>query len=172
VSASLAIEIGEAFVGSGADAAHVNTVLGAKGGPVEAAWATALAVPRLGHAPFVVVLRPGLAVRPFTLFVNKADVRGEPHARLTWGPAQAGVAGGVVDAVRSGAVAASIVPELLLIVAAWVDWEASDADAVYANNRAATAESLASGRAGRPTVADVLGGGEPWNPFYRRHEVD
>ncbi len=33
--------IGESFVGEGADAAHVNTVLGSRNGPVGVAWATA-----------------------------------------------------------------------------------------------------------------------------------
>jgi 5,6,7,8-tetrahydromethanopterin hydro-lyase len=37
------MQIGEAFVGSGSNAAHVNTVLGRRDGPVALAWATALA---------------------------------------------------------------------------------------------------------------------------------
>jgi 5,6,7,8-tetrahydromethanopterin hydro-lyase len=41
-------EFGESFIGSGPDAAHLNTVLGCKGGPVETAWTTALATPRAG----------------------------------------------------------------------------------------------------------------------------
>ncbi len=49
--------IGEAFVGEGAEAAHVNTVLGRRDGPVGTAWATALASPSTGHAPFVAVVR-------------------------------------------------------------------------------------------------------------------
>jgi len=35
--------IGESFIGEGAEAAHLNTVLGRKDGPVGTAWATALA---------------------------------------------------------------------------------------------------------------------------------
>src|SRR5438552_15692763 len=91
--------IGESYVGEGANAAHVNTVLGGRDGPVGAAWATALATPSHGHAPFVVVLHPGLPVKPFTLFVNKATIASDSHANLTWGAAQAGVASGVADAV-------------------------------------------------------------------------
>ena len=68
-------------------------MLGRKGGPVETAWATALATPRQGHVPFVVVVRPNYPVKPSTLFVNKADVRGDRHAALTWGAAQAGSPG-------------------------------------------------------------------------------
>jgi len=41
--------IGESFVGEGAEAAHVNTVLGRRDGPVGAAWATAAAL-RAGQA--------------------------------------------------------------------------------------------------------------------------
>ena len=162
------MEIGESFVGAGGEAAHVNTVLGARAGPVGQAWATALASPSAGHAPFVVVLQPGLPVVPFTLFVNKARIDGDEHARLTWGPAQAGVAAGVADALAVGTIIEAQVGELVLIAAVWVDPKARDADLVFANNRAATAAALALGRAGLPTPADVVAQRDAtWNPFFR-----
>ncbi len=160
--------IGESFVGEGPNAAHVNTVLGSRDGPVGTAWATALATPTAGHAPFVAVLQPGLPVKPFTLFVNKARIEGAGHGRLTYGAAQAGVAAGVADAV-----AAEIVPEdeadqIVLIAAVWVDPAADDADAVYANNREATRSALVIGRAGLPAARDaVTKRAEAWNPYYR-----
>ncbi len=161
--------IGEAFAGSGPDAAHLNTVLGRKGGPVETAWATALATPRQGHVPFVVVLRPNYPVKPLTLFVNKADVRGDRHAALTWGAAQAGVARGVLDAVADGTVPVAQVDDLLLIAAVWVDWEAADEEAVYAANAEATHAALAASVAGGSAVEELLAlRGEPENPFFRR----
>ena len=161
-------ELGESFVGEGAEAAHVNTVLGALGGPVETAWVTALATPRQGHAAFVATLQPGIAVRPFTLFVNKAPIEGERHARLTWGAAQAGVAAGVMDAVADGTVPADDAETRLLIAAVWVNPEASDEGAVFANNRAATATALRAGRTGCPTVAEALAVRDsPHNAYYR-----
>jgi 5,6,7,8-tetrahydromethanopterin hydro-lyase len=160
-------QVGEGFAGSGPNAAHVNTVLGRRGGPVEAAWATALATPRVGHAPFVVVLRPNLPVKPFTLFVNKADLRGDAHARLTWGPAQAGVAAGVADAVADGVVPRDEVDDLLLIAAVWVDWDAHEESEVFEHNRVATRDALAAGASGLPEVDDVLAARDaPVNPFY------
>jgi len=159
--------IGESYVGEGAEAAHVNTVLGDREGTVGSAWATALASPRPGHIPFIAVLRPGLPVKPMTLFVNKATIDGPGHGDLTWGAAQAGVAAGVADAVSEGIVSAADAERLLLIAAVWVNPAASDADKVYANNRAATRAALGAGAAGRPQVADVLGfTGPPTNPFY------
>jgi 5,6,7,8-tetrahydromethanopterin hydro-lyase len=136
---------GEAFAGSGPDAAHLNTVLGDKGGPVETAWATALATPREGHAAFVVVAQPNAPVRPMTLFVNKATIASERHAALTWGAAQLGVASGVLDAVAAGVISRERVDDQLLIAAVWVDPAAESDDDVYANNRAATLEALRRG---------------------------
>jgi 5,6,7,8-tetrahydromethanopterin hydro-lyase len=159
-------QIGEAFVGEGVNAAHVNTVLGRKGGPLETAWATALATPRQGHAAFVVAVQPSLAVKPLTLFVNKAEIRGDRHAELTWGAAQAGVARGVVEAVQDGVVATDAVDDLLLIAAVWVNWEADDDAAVYANNAEATRTALRAGAQGLPHLDEVLGAGEPWNAFF------
>ena len=164
---STSIQIGESFVGVGGEAAHVNTVLGPRDGPVGTAWATALATPRAGHAAFVVVLRPSLPVKPLTLFVNKAAIDGDAHAALTWGAAQAGVAGGVADAVANGVIAAERVDDLALIAAVWVDPAAHDADAVYRNNREATRIALAAGRDRKPAIDEVLAArAHPFNPFF------
>jgi 5,6,7,8-tetrahydromethanopterin hydro-lyase len=162
------MQLGESFVGTGPEAAHVNTVLGEREGPVGQAWATALATPSAGHAPFVVVLQPGLPVVPFTLFVNKARIEGEDHGRLTWGAAQAGVAAGVTDAIAAGTIDEDHAGQLALIAAVWVNPDARDEDLVFDNNREATAGALALGRAGLPTAGDVLEQRDAvWNPYFR-----
>jgi 5,6,7,8-tetrahydromethanopterin hydro-lyase len=162
-----ATQIGESFAGSGPNAAHVNTILGTKGGPVEGAWATALATPRIGHVPFVVVVRPNLPVKPYTLFVNKAELRGDDHARLTWGPAQAGVASGVADAVADGHLPPADVDNLLLIAAVWVAWDANDNALVYEHNRRATRDALAAGSTGGVDLDEVLAArAAPSNPYF------
>jgi 5,6,7,8-tetrahydromethanopterin hydro-lyase len=160
-------QIGEAFVGSGTEAAHLNTVLGLRGSPVETAWDSALAMPRAGHVAFVCVLRPGLAVKPATLFVNKAPLAGPEHERLTWGAAQAGVASGTLWAVADDVIAAGAVDGLLLIAAVWVDPGATDEAAVYENNRLATRQALEAGLERAPDLGELLAGrDEPWNPFF------
>jgi 5,6,7,8-tetrahydromethanopterin hydro-lyase len=160
-------QFGEGFVGAGAEAAHLNTVLGAKGGPVEVSFTTALATPRAGHVAFVTVLRPGLVVKPLTLFVNKAALSSEGHARLTWGAAQAGVASGVLWAVSDEVIAPADVDELLLVAAVWVDPEAVVESLVYENNRQATRRALEDGLHRRPALDDLLAVRDaPRNPFY------
>ena len=168
-----AAQIGEGFVGEPPHVAHINTVLGRRGGPVETAWATALATPRTGHVPFVCILRPNLAVQPMTLFVNKAAVASELHGNLTWGAAQAGVAAGVADAVASGTIDATDVGDLCLIVAVWVDPAATNADLIFTHNRSATSSALLAGARGEPEIAAVLAErNTPWNPYFTptRHD--
>jgi 5,6,7,8-tetrahydromethanopterin hydro-lyase len=165
--------IGESFIGQGAEAAHLNTVLGRRDGPVGTAWATALATPREGHTPFVAVVRPGLPAKPMTLFVNKAPIAGPDHGNLTWGPAQAGVATGVADAVVEGVISAADCDHLAIIAAVWVNPDAADAELVYLNNRAATLAALRAGAEGAPQVAEVLAArARPANPFYAAPSAD
>jgi 5,6,7,8-tetrahydromethanopterin hydro-lyase len=163
------ILIGEGYEGTGTAAAHVNVVLGERTGPVADAWVNSLATPSAGHTPFMVVARPGLPVKPFTLFVNKATFANSSHAAVTWGAAQAGVAAGVIDAVRDGSIPLSVVDAALLLCAVWVDPGATEAhsDAVFSNNRAAVASALHNAAHELPSTADVLAVGDDiWNPFY------
>ncbi len=162
-------QVGEAFAGGGAEAAHINTVLGRRGGPFETAWVTALASPRSGHVPFLAVLRPDLPVLPMTVFVNKASLTGPLHSALTWGAAQAGVVSGIADAVADGIVPEDDLYDLLLLAAVWVDPEARDEDAVLRNNRAASRAALERGAGQYPAVADMLAARDAaTNPFLGR----
>jgi 5,6,7,8-tetrahydromethanopterin hydro-lyase len=160
--------IGESFVGDGADAAHTNIVIGRKGGPVETAWATALATPSAGHVPFLTVVRPSVPVKPLTLFVNKAAATSAQHERATWGSAQAGLAQGVLDALAEGLIPAEEADELLVIAAVWVNPAVADLDDSFRNQRAAAYGAVRAAVTGTPTVADVLdaAGQGPANPFY------
>lgn len=161
------IQLGEAFAGAGPEAAHLNTLLGARDGVVGQAFATALATPRAGHVAFVVAAQPGLAVRPHTLFVNKSTITTDAQAALAWGPAQAGVAAGVLDAVADGTIPPALAEELVCIAAVWVAPKAADADAVFASNREATAQSLRNGAGNRPSLGEVLAvRDEPFNAYW------
>ena len=159
--------IGESFVGTGVNAAHVNTVLGPREGPVGSAWVTALATPRPGFAAFVAIAQPGVAVVPPTLFVNKAAIDGETHGKLTWGAAQAGVARGVGLALEEGVIDRSEAGDLVLIAAVWVNPSADATQAVYENNVSATLRALRNGMSGGPGLDEFLAAARaPFNPYF------
>lgn len=165
-------EIGEGFFGTGVNAAHINTVLGLREGPVGTAFATALAQPSPGHVPFLAVWAPNVPLEPPTLFVNKATIAGDEHGTLTWGAAQAGVAAGVTEHVAER-FSANETARLVLIVAVWVNPQANDANEVFGNNRSASIDALVRGRNAvvgatdvNSAVAAFRAGRLPTNPYF------
>jgi 5,6,7,8-tetrahydromethanopterin hydro-lyase len=164
-------EVGEGFAGDGANAAHINTVLGKKSGPVGSAFVTTLGSPTVGHIPFLVVWKPNVPVTPATLFVNKAAIANDRHGELTWGAAQAGVAQGVTEYASTRFVEIGQSDAFVLLTAVWVNPEADDAEAVYRNNHQATVAALEQGSASPAqslAILEYLAGGQPNNPYFIR----
>lgn len=161
------MQIGESFVGEGVNAAHINTVYGHREGPVGVAWATALATPSQGHVPYVAVVQPSIPAKPMTLFVTKAAPASDQHGTMIWGPAQAGVAAGVMDAVEAGALQVEDLDRSCIIAAVWVNPGANDAEQIYSNNREATKTALINGAKGLPDLAQTRQAAKrPSNPYF------
>ena len=164
-------EVGEGFAGEGANAAHINTVLGKKPGPVGGAFVSILGSPTVGHIPFLVVWKPNVPVTPATLFVNKAAIESDQHGELTWGAAQAGVAHGVTEYAAQRFTELGQSDAFVLLTAVWVNPKADDAEAVYRNNHVATRAALQQGAAMPQqslAVREHLAGGQPGNPYFIR----
>ena len=142
--------VGEAWSGTVPDGSHINVVLARRGSATAAAGLTALAQPRPGHAPLVVCLGAGNAVRPVTIMTNKATAIEDLHQRITWGAAQLGIGQGVMDAVADGALPAEQAGDLVLLVAAWVDPDATDETACREAARDATRRAVDDALAGAP----------------------
>jgi 5,6,7,8-tetrahydromethanopterin hydro-lyase len=161
--------IGEAWSGEVPNGSHINLVLARRGSPTAAVAISALANPRPGHAPVVVCLGAGNAVRPITIMTNKATALEETHQLITWGAAQLGIGQGVMDAVADGTLPAEQAGEIVILVAAWVDPEATDETACRLAARDATRRSIDDALAGAPAeaVRGIAAGREDArNQFY------
>jgi 5,6,7,8-tetrahydromethanopterin hydro-lyase len=148
--------IGEALVGEGPEIAHIDLVIGAKGGPVEQAFVSALASPAKGHTPLLAVLEPNLPTKPATLMVNKVTIKGAGQAILMFGPAQAAVAKAVMDCVSEGTIPADMAEDIMIIVSVFIEWDAKDKKKVYDNNYLATKFAIERAITGKPTAKEVL----------------
>jgi 5,6,7,8-tetrahydromethanopterin hydro-lyase len=163
------IRIGEGYVGNKPDAAHINLYLGSKDGPIAGAFTSAAASPGPGHIPFQVILKPNTPAKPVTLFIAKAVLQhGPAHENMTWGPAQAGVGAGITKALLDGVLPKEAEDGWLAIAAVWVSPAATDAEAVYANNKEATyiaaQRAMTDGWPTRAALAEALA--SIGNPFY------
>jgi 5,6,7,8-tetrahydromethanopterin hydro-lyase len=134
--------IGEAWSGDVPNGSHVNVVIARRGSATAAAAVSALSIPGPGHAPVLVCLGAGNAVRPATIMTNKATAETVTHQRMTWGAAQLGIGQAVMDAVADGVLPAEQADEIVLLVAAWVDPDADDATTVRRANRDAMRRAI------------------------------
>ena len=136
--------IGEGWGGVSPNGAHLNVVLARRGSPTAAAAVSMLAHPTPGHTPVLVCVGPDQPsyepVFPPTLMMNKATALEERFQTMTWGAAQLGIAQGVLDAVADGLVEAT--QELVVLVAVWIDADASDETAVRKAARAAMLKAI------------------------------
>ncbi len=147
---------GEALVGSGPEIAHIDLVIGPRGGPVETAFMNSLAMPRYGHTPLLAVLEPNLQPKPSTLMINKVTIRNASQAVLMFGPAQAAIAKAVMDSVEEGVINKNDAEDILIIVSVFIEWDAKDKEKVYEFNYEATKLAIKRAMEEQPTVEEAL----------------
>ena len=152
--------VGESLVGDGNEVAHIDLLIGSKGGPVGEAFAAALTNQRQGHTNLLAVVAPNLPAKPDTIMSNKVTIKGATQAVQMFGPAQAAVARGVVDSVREGVISEGDVDDLCIICGVFIHWEATDDKKIFDYNYQATKESIARALGGEPNVSAVLDSSE------------
>ena len=148
--------IGEALVGDGPEIAHIDLVIGPRGGPVETAFMNSLAMPGQGHTPLLAVLEPNLQPKPCTLMVNKVTIKNADQAVLMFGAAQASVAKAVIDSVEDGVIAKADADDLLIIVSVFIHWNAKDKKKIYEYNYEATKLAIKRAMVREPSVDEAL----------------
>jgi 5,6,7,8-tetrahydromethanopterin hydro-lyase len=158
--------VGEALVGDGNEVAHIDLLIGPKDGPVGEAFANALINQKEGHTNLLAVVAPNLPAKPDTIMANKVTLKGATQVMHMFGPAQAGVARGVVDAVSEGIIPQDQVEDLCIIVGVFIHWDAADDKKIFDWNREATKQSVARAMGAEPSAQQVVdGAAEARHPF-------
>ncbi len=150
------LSTGESLVGEGNEVAHVDLILGAKDGPVGAAFAAGLVNETEGHTHLLAVVTPNLPARPDTLITNKVTIKGAKQAVQLFGPAQAAVSRAVVDSVAEGVIPRDEVDDLAIVVSVFIHWDAEDDQKIFDYNYQAVKEAVARAIRGEPTIDTVL----------------
>ena len=152
--------VGESLVGEGAEVAHVDVLVGSKSGPVGEAFAMSLVNQKEGHTNLLAIVAPNLPAKPDTMIANKVTIKGATQAVQMFGPAQAAVARGVVDAVREGVISEGDVDDLCIICGVFIHWDATDDKKIFDWNYQATKEAIVRALGNEPNVSTVLDSAE------------
>ncbi|TFF97514.1 MAG: bifunctional 5,6,7,8-tetrahydromethanopterin hydro-lyase/3-hexulose-6-phosphate synthase [Promethearchaeota archaeon] len=130
--------IGEALIGKEPELAHVDVMIGSKGGPVGYAFSQSLSQPSRGHGSLLGVIRPNLTTKPQTLIIPKVTIANLEQANRIFGPAQSAVAKAVADVVEEGVIPIGKVDEWVIIVNVFIHPEAEEYRRIYQYNYGAT----------------------------------
>jgi 5,6,7,8-tetrahydromethanopterin hydro-lyase len=159
--------LARALKGPAVNLAHINVLVGPRSGPAGQAFSNALASPSAGHAPFVVIVQPGVPAKPLTLYVNKAPIVGEFHGNATWGASQAGIAKAVSESLEDGTLPPEAENDWVVVSANWVNPATDDLDAVFRNNYLAAKSAIKAAMLGLPRKEDVFAAArEVSKPLY------
>lgn len=143
-------------MGQGAELAHVDLMIGDKGGPVGQAFANGLTQLSVGHTPLLSVIRPNLPPKPSTLIVPKVTVKNMEQAGRIFGPAQSAVAKAVADSVEEGIIPKDQVEDIVIVVSVFIHPDAQDYNKIYRYNYGATKLAIKRALESFPDINTVL----------------
>src|SRR3954464_1206646 len=123
MSERIILRTGEALVEGSEDylCAEPEVVIGELDGPVGHALAGLIGEQVKGHTKVFAILNSDVQVRPTTVMVSKVTVRDARYTNILMGSVQAGIANGVLDAVRAGEIPRDKVNDLGIIYSVWLD---------------------------------------------------
>jgi formaldehyde-activating enzyme len=100
--------------------AEPELIIGDLNGPVGTAMANLLGGQVAGHTRVLALLNGDVAVKPATLMVSKVTVKNNKYTNILMGSVQAGIANGVLDAVRDGTIPRDEADKIGIIAAVWL----------------------------------------------------
>ena len=142
-------------------AAEPELIIGDLNGPVGVAFATLLGGQVEGHTRVLALLNGDVAVKPATLMVSKVTVKKSKYTNILMGSVQAGIAHGVLDAVRDGLIPRDEVNKIGIIASVWLYpevVESTDLDFkdLFATHRKSMHAAIRKAMNGEPTIDWLL----------------
>ncbi len=155
--------------------AEPEIVLGELDGPVGTALATLVGDQVKGHTRVFAILNSDVQVKPATLMVSKVTVKDSRYTGILMGTVQAGIANGVLDAVRAGVIPKEKANDLGIIYSVWLDpavlsvpEEEVDHAALFKVNREATLKVIQKAMKGEPTIDWLLENQESVTHYFHQ----
>jgi 5,6,7,8-tetrahydromethanopterin hydro-lyase len=132
-----------------------------------------------GHTRVFAILNSDVQVKPATLMVSKVTVASSRYTSILMGSVQAGIANGVLDAVREGIIPKEKANDLGIIYSVWLDPVVLsvpegqiDHAGLFAVNREATVKVLKKALANEPSIDWLLKNQETVTHYFHQLGLD
>lgn len=177
----IVMRTGEALVEGDKDylCAEPEVVIGELDGPVGTALATLLGDQVKGHTRVFAILNSDVQVKPATLMVSKVTVKDARYTSILMGTVQAGIAHGVLDAVRAGDIPKDKANDLGIIYSVWLDPSILavpegevDHAGLFAVNREATAKVIKKAMRNEPDIDWLLANQDKVTHYFHQLGLD
>lgn len=175
--AKLGVRTAEALVEGSADylCAEPEIVMGELDGPVGMALANLIGNQTAGHTKVFAILNSDAQVKPATLMVSKVTVTSSRYTNILMGSVQAGIAHGVLDAVRAKVIPKRLADKLGIIYSVWldpavlkVDPKDVDHEGLFNVHREATLKVITKAIKGEPTIDWLLKNQEKVEHYFHQ----
>ena len=179
--AKIVMRTGEALVEGDKDylCAEPEIVIGELDGPVGTALATLVGDQVKGHTRVFAILNSDVQVRPVTLMVSMVTVACSRYTSILMGSVQAGIANGVLDAVREGIIPKKKANDWGIIYSVWLDPSVLnvpegqiDHAGLFAVNREATVKVIRKALANEPDIDWLLKNQETVTHYFHQLGLD
>ena len=154
-------------------------MIGELDGPVGTALATLVGDQVKGHTRVFAILNSDVQVRPATLMVSKVTVASSRYTSILMGSVQAGIANGVLDAVRQKVIPKRKANDLGIIYSVWLDPSVLnvpegeiDHAGLFAVNREATVKVIKKALANEPDIDWLLKNQESVTHYFHQLGLD
>ena len=181
MSARIGLRTGEALVEGDKDylCAEPEIVIGELDGPVGTALATLVGDQVKGHTRVFALLNSDVQVKPATLMVSKVTVKDARYTAILMGTVQAGIANGVLDAVRAGDIPKDKANDIGIIYSVWLDPAILnvpvgevDHAALFRIHREATAKVIRKAMRNEPGIDWLLENQESVTHYFHQLGLD
>ena len=177
----IVLRTGEALVEGDKDylCAEPEIVIGELDGPVGHALAQLIGDQVKGHTRVFAILNSDVQVRPATVMVSKVTVRDPRYTNILMGTVQAGIANGVLDAVRAGDIPKEKANDLGIIYSVWLDpviltvpTGEVDHAALFAVHREATAKVIRKAMRHEPSIDWLLENQDKVSHYFHQQGIE
>lgn len=155
--------------------AEPEIVIGELDGPVGTAMATLVGGQVQGHTKVFAILNSDAQVKPATLMVSKVTVTSGRYTNILMGTVQAGIAHGVLDAVRAGDIPKALAEKLGIIYSVWLDPAILkvapgkvDHEGLFKVHREATAKVIRKAMRGEPSIDWLLANQDKVDHYFHQ----